>query len=202
MDGSGKSTHAKALMNFLNQRGYRFESVWGGYKPIFSYAFFGFTRSLGYWKETKKDSYTDPLEFAPKEVAKKLGAFLKALIFVDFQIRTSLKIRLPMLLGKSVMCDRYFYDVLMELERSKIYSEQFAKILSCTTPSPAIAFLIDAPETLTRKRRGFSIQELSSKRNAYLRIANKFGLTVIDASQEFSENRDKIRELTLANIGA
>jgi thymidylate kinase len=200
VDGSGKTTHARSLMIYLDQSGYRCKLVWGGYRLIFSYAFFAFTRSLGYWKKVKQDAYTNPLEFAPERVSKKLGTLLTLLIFVDFQIRTSLKIRLPMLLRKLVICDRYFYDVLMELERSNMLSERFTRILSRTTPKPLIAFLIDAPETLTSKRRGFSREELSSKKRIYLKIAKNLGLVVIDSSREFSENQNRIRTLSLARI--
>jgi thymidylate kinase len=187
-------------MACLSQSGYRCRLVWGGYRLIFSYAFFAFTRLLGYWKEVKQDDYTNPLEFAPERVTKKLGILLTWLIFVDFQIRTSLKIRLPLLRKKPVICDRYFYDVLMELKRSNMLSERFTQILSRTTPKPLIAFLIDAPENLTSKRRGFSTEELSSKRRIYLKIAKNFGLVVIDSSREFSENQSRIRTLTLARI--
>jgi len=202
VDGSGKTTHAKSLMNYLNEKGFSCMLVWGASRLILSYPFFGFTRMLGYWREVRKNAYTDPLEFAPRHVAKKLEILLRILLFIDFQIRTSLKIRLPLILGKSVVCDRYFYDLLMELHLSSINSERFTTMLSRSLPQPLITFLMDAPEPLTSQRRGFSSRELAAKRQTFLRLGRLYSFAIVDASKDFLSNQKKIRALALARIGA
>lgn len=200
VDGSGKTTHAKSLIKFLNEMGYSCKYVWGASRPILSYTFFAITKLLGYWKETRKNAYTDPLEYAPKNIAKKLGVVYRFFLFLDFQIKTWLKIRFPLILGKIVVCDRYFYDLLMELEFSNVSSERFITVLSKTLPQPLITYLLDAPENLTNQRRGFSREELAAKRRVFLQIGKFFGFVIVDSSRDFLSNQKRIRALTLAYI--
>lgn len=194
VDGSGKTTHAKFLIRYLNENGYSCTYVWGALRPIFSYFFFAFTRLMGYWKEVKKNAYTNPLENANKKLAKKLGFLLRFLYFVDFQIK-AFKIRVPLMLKKIVICDRYFYDLLMELERSNLSSQKFSNILYNTLPHPTITFLLDAPENLTSERRRFLYIDQKSKRRIFLKMSKTFNFIIINSSEDFLYNQKRIRDI-------
>jgi dTMP kinase len=200
-DGSGKTTHARALVKYLREKGYSCKYIWGASRPVVSYVFFLSTRLLGFWKKTKKDRYTDPLELAPRNLANRLSLLWRLLLFVDFQIRTFFRIRLPLLLGKIVVCDRYFYDLLMDLSVAGLSSERFALILSSNLPKPSIAFLLDAPQDILSKRRGYSAEELAAKRTAFVRLGNMFDLITINSSLNYLENQNAIRNLVLARVG-
>jgi thymidylate kinase len=200
VDGSGKTTHAKSLLEYLETKGYACKYVWGASRPIVSYVFLAFAKLLGYWKETKKNVYTDPLEYAPKGIAEKLGSLWRFCVFVDLQIKTSLKTRTYLVLGKVVVLDRYFYDLLMDLSVSKVSSEEFVRRISETLPRPQITFLLDAPPSLTALRRGFSLQDLQVKRETFLEMGRRFKFYIIDSSQDFEVNQQRIRDLTLAKI--
>ena len=196
VDGSGKTTHSRVLMKYLENKGYSCKYIWGGSRPILAYSFFGLTRLFGYWKMTRKDAYTDPLEAAPKNVANRLTVLWRLLLFVDFQIRSLITTRFWLSMSKSVICDRYFYDILMELERADASSSKFMWILAETLPKPLVAFLLDVPETLAVQRRGFSKEELVAKRRAFLQIGRALDLVIIDASQDFAKNHERICSLT------
>ena len=99
-----------------------------------------------------------------------------------------------------MVCDRYFYDLLMELERSNVSSDRFTVMLSKTLPRPLITFLLDAPEGLACQRRGFAYKELAVKRRFYLEMAKTFGFVIVDSSKDFSSNQKRIRALTLARV--
>jgi dTMP kinase len=200
VDGSGKTTHAKSLIKFLNEIGYSCKYVWGAYRPFLSYTFFVLTNLLGYWKKIRKNAYTNPLEFAPRNIAEKLGVVYRLFIFLDFQIKTLLKIRLPLFFKKIVVCDRYIYDLLIELELSNISSKRFTTILSKTLPQPLITFLLDTPDNLANQRRGFSIQELAAKRRAFQQIGKVFDFVTVNSSKDFSSNHEQICTLTMACI--
>jgi dTMP kinase len=201
VDGSGKTSHAKALLGYLETKGYACKYVWGASRPVFSYLFFAFARVFGFWKETKKDAYTDPLEYADRRLIKILAPVWHLFLFVDFQLRTSFRIRYSLMSGKTVVCDRYFYDMLTDLSVTEKSSDEFASLISRTVPTPAIGFLLDAPENVTGGRRPISMQELHAKRMTFLAIAKVFDLIRIDSSQDFSANQQRIRALTLAKIG-
>lgn len=200
VDGSGKTTHAKALIKYLTESGCSCKYVWGASRPILSYAFFVFTRVLGYWKKTRKNAYTDPLEHAPRNLAKKLAILWQFFLFLDFQIKATAKIRLPLALGKVVVCDRYFYDLLMELQRSNVPSDRFMVILSKTLPRPLVTFLLDVPESLACQRRGFAYKEIAMKRRFYLKMTKTFGFVIVDSFKDFPSNQKRICALTLGSV--
>jgi thymidylate kinase len=200
VDGSGKSTHAKSLAEYLQSEGCPCKYVWGASRPVFSYFFFALTRVLGFWTVTRKNAYTNPLENADKKLVGGLGPIWRLFLFVDFEIRTSLRIRLPLLLGKIVVCDRYFYDMLMDLYVTHTSSSRFTLLISKTVPKPLVAFLLDAPEDVMKKRREFSLEELRAKRMVFLKLANVFGLVKIDSSKDFRINQQRIRSLAIARI--
>ena len=200
VDGSGKTTHAKSLLDYLETKGYACKYVWGASRPVLSYVFLVFARSLGYWKETKENVYTDPLEYAPIGLAEKLGKFWRLSVFIDFQIKTLVKTRPYLVLGKIVVLDRYFYDLLMDLGVSKILSEGFIRRISETLPRPQMTFLFDAPPGLTAQRRGLSLQDLPAKRETFLQMGQRFQFYIVDSSQDFEVNQQRIRDLILAEI--
>lgn len=192
VDGSGKTTHAKSLLSYLMQNGFSCTYIWGAFRPIFSYSFFALTKILGYWKETKKDAYTDPLEFAPERVRQKLGNILRLLIFIDFQIKV-LRIRIFLAYKKIVVCDRYAYDILMELQLSQLYNDRFGRLLCRTVPKPFVTFLLDAPQAIVASRRPITIENLSAKREILTNMARIYNFVIVNSANEFLRNRNLIR---------
>jgi len=193
VDGSGKTTHAIFLKEFLEERGYSCKYVWGASRPFLSYFFFVFTRALGYWKSIKRNAYTDPLEHAPRQLVVKLSKIWRLCLYVDIQLKVLLKIRLPLLMGNMVICDRYFYDLLMELQLSNAFSERFLINLSKSLPKPIVTFLMNVPTALAESRRGFSHQYYEKRRDAFMDLRKAFGFKIIDSSKEISNNQRTIR---------
>jgi dTMP kinase len=203
IDGSGKTTHAKHLANFLDERNHEVTFVWSGYKPFISYTFFGLTRLLGYWRESKDDAFTDPLELSQRRIHDKLGAIFRLLMFLDFQIRILVKIRLPLLFGKTVVCDRYAYDSIVDLVLSNLYSQRFGRILIRSIPKPQAIFLMDVSEEMVSMRREFeSKQFLREKKKTYLKLARNLGFSIMDTSKDFAKNQRAIRQKVLQEISA
>ena len=197
LDGSGKTTHTKHLTKFLLEKGYSAKYVWAASKPFFSYFLFGFTRFLGYWKTSREDAFTDPLELAPEPVREKFGLLLRVLFFVDFNLRTIIKIRLPLLSGRIIVCDRYVYDMIMDLVSSDLYSFKWYSLILRTVPQPDIAFFLDADaEVICSRRSNFSINTMRRKRKVYFRFAEIFGFHIFNTSNSFIENQNRIREET------
>jgi len=192
VDGSGKTTHAKSLANFLAQNGFSCVYIWGAFRPILSYPFFALTRMLGYWKGTKRDAYTDPLEFAPIQFRQKLGSLWRLLIFIDFQIKV-LAIRIFLAFKKLIVCDRYVYDILMELKLSKLYNHRFGNLLCKTVPEPLVTFLLDVPEEVATTRRPITIENFSAKREAFKNMVKLYNFVVVNSTDEFFQNQKQIR---------
>lgn len=200
IEGSGKTTHAKTLTKYLTKRGYFCTYVWAASKPILTYMFYVGTQLFKFWRKTDRNVFIDPLELAPKGVRNKLSAIWLFLLFVDFQIRTTLRIRTKLASKKIVVCDRYVFDLLMELILCGLHSERFGKLILRTVPSPSLTFLMDVPETVASKRRNSSPNLFSERRRIYLDLAKKFNFIVLDTYDDFVTNVRKIREKTIPLI--
>ena len=199
VDGSGKTTHAKHLLWFLRRKGYSSKYVWAASRPIFLYPFLVVTRILGYWKTVKKDAWTDPLENAPPSIRKKFGALYRFLIFVDIEIITLLKVELPLLFVRVVICDRYVYDLIMELTLSNLHSTSFAKLMLHVTPAPKRTFFTDAPLHIVAQRRPQLVNGgIYAKIGAYRKLARILNFKIVDTTTRFETNQDHIRREVLS----
>lgn len=197
VDGSGKTSHAKRLLEFLQEKGYSGNYTWAGSRPVFLYLFLGATRVLGYWKTVKKGDWMDPLEKAPLEIRERLGALYRLLLYVDFEITTSLKIRIPLYSGKIVICDRYVYDLIMELMLSNLYTSKYGKLLLRTTPCPRKVFFADAQlDIIIQRRPDSNRQRVLAKRNVYRKLAQALGFRIINTQTTFEINQEQIRRET------
>jgi len=147
---------------------------------------------LGYWKETKKDAYTDPLEFAPNQFRQRFGSVWYFFIFIDSQIKV-LAIRFLMAFKRTIICDRYVYDILMELQLSKLYNQRFENLLSRTVPQPIVTFLMDVSEKVAATRRSLPVENLSAKRKTLSNMARTYHFVVVNTANDFSQNQEQIR---------
>ena len=198
VDGSGKTTHAKFLKEYLEKQGYQCKYVWGAYRLFFSYVFFITTKLLGYWKNTKNDVYTDPLEYAPKLNKKNLASIYHLFIFLDYQIIVTIKIRIPIAMGKIVICDRYIYDILMELQLSNNLSEKFFYFLIRSMPQPDITFLMNVKEDIAMHRRGFTKDFFLKRKIFLMNLSKVIEVTVVDSSKDLLKNQELIRNKTIS----
>lgn len=195
VDGSGKTTNARLLAAYLRQEIGSCSYVWGAFRPFLSYVLFASTRVLGYWKSTKKNAYTDPLEFTPTRIRQGLVVLLRFLFFFDYQLKVTVKIRFPLSLGKIMICDRYFYDMLMELELSGVNSTRFASLLFNSLPKPIVTFLMVVSDAKARERRGFPSDFFSRRNKALSDLSDTYGFVVVDSSQALWENQRLIKKV-------
>ncbi|MCJ7635394.1 hypothetical protein MUP77_23770 [Candidatus Bathyarchaeota archaeon] len=199
VDGSGKTSHAKLLLSFLKERGCSTKYVWAAGRPLFLYPFLLFTRILGYWSTIKEGAETDPLENAFGKTRKNLGAIYKALMFIDFLIVSLVKVRLPLFLKKTVICDRFSYDLLIELELSGLDSSFFEKLVLYMTYTPSIVFYANAPTKLIIQRRPeFTEENIRAKQQVFQKFAKHFCFKTIDSFESLDENQAYIRKETIA----
>lgn len=200
LDGSGKTSHAKSLCNYLSDRGCACHYAWAGTTPILSYFFYGFTWLLGYWKrKVSNGEYSiDPLGQAPENIREKaLNSVWRFFLVVDFQIKCLMKIRLPLLLGKTVITDRYVYDLMVGLMTKGMLPLNFVKFLLQAVPTPHLTFFLDASEGVLSVRRGIPIDVAHKKRAEYLLLAAALDFSVLNTSNDFTRNQQEVRKSTL-----
>lgn len=203
VDGSGKSSHAKSLNKFLSEQGHSSINIWSGTRPVLSFLFYGVTWILGYWdrKTISGEYYIDPIGNAPQSVKEKcLVKILRMLDFVDFQLKNRIKIGFFLALGKTVICDRYIYDLIAGMAVSGSLTDSFAELLFKTSIKADLVFLLDADEKLIYSRRSTPIEKIRIKRNKYLSLAKHFNFPIINSSENFSKNQKIIRKITIESL--
>lgn len=165
------------------------------------YPFLFLTRELGYWSKVKEGAYTDPLEKAPSKVRKDLGKIYRTLLFIDFLIRSLVKVRLTLLFKDIVICDRFAYDLLMELDLSGLRSAFFEKMVLYMASTPQIGFFVNAPVQLIIQRRPeFTAANIKAKQCVYRKFARVLGFRTIDTCKSFDENQEYVGKETLLAI--
>lgn len=153
-DGAGKSTQIRLLCSFLAQKGYCTKSLWarGGYTPIFQ-LLKNFIRafSLGKFPRTGKS------EIRSKAFSISWIAILWLnLSILDLLLFWGLYVRILILFGRVVICDRYIDDTRLDFRRN-FPGFDFEKswlwvAMEYIIPNPDAAFLLYVPVEVTLKR--------------------------------------------------
>ena len=199
IDGSGKTTLSKALVEMLNKNSIKCKYVYGRIEPFISRVFIWVGRKLFL---RGKDAFGNYIEYSNiKRAAMKRNSFLSTIyqniLLFDYSLQLLFKIRIPLILGKNIVCDRYVYDTIIDLSVDMEFSgsemRDLIKKLFYIAPKPDIVFLIDLLEEIAfqRKKDTPSIEYLKERRKAYFSIINEEEIVVLDGSKSL----DKLKEI-------
>ena len=157
VDGSGKTTISKEVAKILRERGIKCKHTYGRLQPFILRPLTVIARKL-IIRKAGKDYKAYKKE--KKEAVKKmriLGKLYTMILLVDYYLQLFIRIRLPLLFGKVVICDRYVYDTVINdipLESEDIDTiEKWINRIFNFAPKPDIVFLIDVPEEISMMRK-------------------------------------------------
>jgi len=201
IDGAGKSTVAKALTTITEEHGISFRYVWGGFNDSFTI----FRPLLAVAKRTVfgGDKYVQTSRRKGRVLkSSRLSTIYQYLALTDYIIQALVRIRLPLAFSTNVVCDRYIYDLTTSIGVLLDYTADrtLALLDRClgVLPKPDLVFLIDLPEALAYQRKDdvLSLDFLSVRRDIYLRMAERHGMTILDGSSDPQE----LQELAAAKV--
>lgn len=180
IDGSGKSTLSKMFCRYLTRNNVKCKYVYGRLltklvRPIFIMVQKIFLRK-------NKMNYRSYLRSKYRLIKKhkliaKIYAYL--LVFEYFWL-ILFKIRLPLLFGYTIVCDRYVYDTVINdlpiIVSNKKEVISWVDTIFKFAPQPDKTFLVDIPEeiALRRKRDIPNIEYIREKRKAYKSLKKKY----------------------------
>lgn len=200
IDGSGKTTQAEALARAMKEDGFRSRYVWNRFEPNLTKPLVAIARQLFL---RHKDIYKDYEDyFATKQKLfgnRLLSVTYQGLLLLDCLYQTALKIRLPLMRGEAVICDRYLHDTVADLAVESNYSaEQVKKTMHRYLnlfPRPDLIFFIDLPEEIAYQRKSDvpSIDYLSRRRQAYLYMSKEQEMTLLDGTRNPGELEDTVQ---------
>ena len=195
IDGSGKTTLAKSLVKDLKRN--KIESKYLWWLEAENSIIRRFLRFLIPKKEKSKDKYSIKTSKNLTEFPL-LGSIYQYIVFIDYLRQGFLKIWIPLIFGKNIICDRYIYDVIISFSIEFNYSQKkFETMLSKFVhlfPEPNLTFLIDIPEEVAFKRKDdiHKFNYLTLQRLTYLDLAKKYEMIIFDGSKELTELKSKI----------
>jgi thymidylate kinase len=183
IDGSGKTTQVKLLANQLKQNGVETLKMWSRWRPLLSLPLLQVLGRTGQVQVHKAD-FLSIVEFRnPKnEAIASLWCFATQL---ENLLKTSLKVFLPLTLGRTIICDRYALDMLVDgisdLHDSPSKVRLGFKLLELL-PRPDQAFLIDidAEAAYGRKPDLPSVSYNVKRVRLYLDLCRQAGVKVLD----------------------
>lgn len=113
VDGSGKTTQGKALLDVLNAHGLEVQYVWLRFPRLFSIPFLVYARLRGYSYREVTNGYEHGYWSFGK-------SWLMSIIFpwvllLDTFLFALFKVYLPLWLGRRILCDRFVIDTLVDL---------------------------------------------------------------------------------------
>lgn len=194
IDGSGKTTQARSLVNYLKGNGVKCQYVWNVYEPWLLKPFFAVGKMLffrgktmyqdyGRYSLTKRRIFRNPV----------ISVIHHYLHLSEYLIRAFIKFRLLKLLNRNIVCDRYVYDMAVGLAAETGYS--YEKMMGILTkllhflPKPNLVFLLDLPEEIAYQRKDDipAVNYLNLRRQLYLRLANHNEMVILDGCGKLSE---------------
>ncbi|HED00782.1 MAG TPA: hypothetical protein ENN18_10425 [Proteobacteria bacterium] len=206
IDGSGKTTLSKELVASLNQKGVKCKYVYARLNPFMLKPFI----ILGEWIFLRRKNishnyhdYSNTKKIAIKRHSFLSGLYQKILLF-DYFIQIFFKVKLPLVFGKSIVCDRYVYDTVItdlsvDMNYSKDKALELINKLHHFFPEPDMTFLIDLPEEIAfhRKNDTPSLDYLKDRRELYLEIGEEYDMIFLDGLQTLEQLKQKIEQTVL-----
>jgi thymidylate kinase len=196
IDGSGKTTLCKLLVQELRSRGIPSRYVYGRFLPKIMAPVFKITSTLMPGQD-KKQKHRNTRLASKRQL---LGNSVASKIFIigvllDQILQILLKVYLPSAFKREVIvCDRYFHDtVLIDIAIPCGFDYnavvRFVKRYLPLFPRIQMLFLVVVPATIAfrRKKDISSMKELQRLSKSYLYTAKYFGATTIDGTKSPTE---------------
>ncbi len=198
IDGSGKTTQVKLLESHLRQNGVETLKMWSRWRPLLSLPLLQVLRRTDQVRVHKAD-FLSIVEFQnPKNQAiASLWCFATQL---ENFLKTSLKIFFPLTIGRTVICDRYALDLLVDGKSDLNDPPTRGRLgfrLLRLLPRPDWAFLIDidAEAAYGRKPDLPSVSHNVKRIRLYLDLCKQAGVKVMDGRQSAETIHEEIWRL-------
>ncbi len=203
-DGSGKTSHAQALSGALRLCELNATYLWnrGGSTGLLRAAnavrrLLGGQRAAGSLPE---DSVTRRRRLSSNPLLRFAWSWLVAL---DQVATYAIRARLPAMVGRIVVADRYAYDTAVEMEASLPADAHWSRLAIAAmlrlVPRPTFAYVLDVDPDTARARKPEEVwhADLAAEREHYRSLAERFAVRTISTAGSFGEGNDRLIRETM-----
>ena len=193
-DGTGKTKHAESLRNELVQRGICADYNWSRGIGFSIEPYLRMARLLILGSKVPKSSeyFSKRRILLRREPIRTLWA---CIMLADELLLSVIKVRIPSLLGRVVICDRYLLDILVDVrcEMGKDIGWVIRKCVKRLMPNPRIHFVLDSePDEIMKRRMGVKRGLVECRRDHYLTYCCEERLTLVNTDRSFEQNREEV----------
>jgi thymidylate kinase len=197
IDGSGKTTIAKEINKKFINNDMNSIYVYGRIVPVFS-RFLMWLGRIFILKRGKNAIFNDYENYSnqKKQIFEKsiYSKMYERILLLDHLIQIYIKIKIPLLLGKIVVCDRYIFDtIITDISINLGYSlEESVDLIKSTfryIPYPDFIFYIKVTEELAYSRKDDvpHINYLIERKKLYDNLEKHFKIINLDGSKGIVE---------------
>jgi len=205
LDGSGKTTLANSVVEYLRSKGYKTKYVWIRSPHTFAYLISRILIRLG-WHRTFRNPNgitISRFELYENTFIRKTWSIIE---FFSILPLIMFKIWLPYLLGYVVICDRYVIDSAVHIAlttHDMNFPDSFlGALLLKTIPKKCALIFLDADLSTVLKRRPdveYSIDEIKNEMKLYRSFMRKVKTLSFDSATQSAEKiRNTVIDLLLA----
>lgn len=207
IDGSGKTTQARLLVEDLRGRGINVDYVWCRWEP------FILRPIIRIWKRHKKignrTDYRGLQRDKESLLRNPVVRYLWLILFlIDYGTQILLRLRFKLLKGGVIVSDRLFYDSFIDQainlgnkgERLlKGFDSWWMRLIF---PQPDMVIYIDCPEDIAYKRKDDApdIKYLSDRRRLYLKLTDIYNWFKIDGTLSVEAIAEDIKKLVYKKL--
>ena len=207
LDGSGKTTLAKEMVEVLKKRGITSQYAYNRIAPLLTKPLMVLGRKILLKGQKRNVAYAEFRGSRSRLFRKPwIAAGYKGLILADYWWQVLMRVAVPLRMGRSVVCDRYYYDIAINLAVDLGYSDsQLEKMIDGFArwlPRTDILFVMDVPEEVSLKRKNDipSVVYLQERRRSYLELGKLPGAVVMDGTRKLDELKNIIENKLLERV--
>ena len=212
IDGSGKTTQVRLLIDGMKQDGIDVSYVWSRWKP------FLLRPIINSWKRNVSKGKADskPQENFNRVENKKhkllsnpvLRWLWLAAFFIDYGLQIFIKIRIGMINKKMIISDRMYYDSVIDqainlgVRKDGLLENLGSGWMKILFPQPDMVIYVDCPADIAfnRKDDAPNVEYLENRRELYLKLAERYGWIIIDGTLTEEEIAVQIKALVYKGL--
>jgi thymidylate kinase len=156
IDGVGKTTHVNLILEYLREKGIKCQYKWLRFHYLFSLPLLAFCRVAGYTRMSTLGNF-QKCSYHEFYNSRFVSAFYPWILLFDTLLFTTIKVYIPMFFGKSIICDRFVYDTLVDIavatKDHEIYKKPIGKLFIKLIPKNSHFVMLDLDKSIIFLRR-------------------------------------------------